>query len=87
MIATVLEPAVEATETIYAQKEFMDKREVVAWHPRIAALRTLFELHGSYARARQNKIGKGLVLNWEGLGWETGIEPATFGATDRRSTS
>jgi len=21
------------------------------------------------------------------LGWETGIEPATFGATDRRSTS
>jgi len=26
-------------------------------------------------------------LNWEGLGWETGIEPATFGATDRRSTS
>ena len=60
MIATVLEPAVEATETIFAQKEFMDKREVVAWHPRIAALRTLFELHGSYARARQNKIGKGL---------------------------
>jgi len=26
-------------------------------------------------------------LNWKGLGWETGIEPATFGATDRRSTS
>jgi len=21
------------------------------------------------------------------VGWETGIEPATFGATDRRSTS
>jgi hypothetical protein len=23
----------------------------------------------------------------EELGWETGFEPATFGATDRRSTS
>lgn len=86
-IEMYLKPTLEATETIFAQKEFMDKREVVAWHPRIAALRTLFELHGSYARARQNKIGKGLVLNWKGLGWETGIEPATFGATDRRSTS
>lgn len=46
-----LKPALEATETIFAQKDgkFKDKREVVAWHPRIAALRTLFELHGSYA--------------------------------------
>ena len=78
-IEMYLKPTLEATETIFAQKEFMDKREVVAWHPRIAALRTLFELHGSYARARQNRK--------EGLGWETGIEPATFGATDRRSTS
>ena len=78
-IEMYLKPALEATETIFAQKEFMDKREVVAWHPRIAALRTLFELHGSYARARKNRK--------EGLGWETGIEPATFGATDRRSTS
>jgi PIN domain nuclease of toxin-antitoxin system len=30
----------------------------------------------------------GFDLSWEvELGWETGIEPATFGATDRRSTS
>ena len=27
------------------------------------------------------------LKHWEKLGWETGIEPATFGATDRRSTS
>jgi hypothetical protein len=46
-----LKPALAATETIYAQKngKFKDHREIVAWHPRIAALRTLFELHGSYA--------------------------------------
>jgi hypothetical protein len=33
------------------------------------------------------KIGKGFGFNRKALGWETGIEPATFGATDRRSTS
>jgi hypothetical protein len=33
------------------------------------------------------KIGKGFVFSRKDLGWETGIEPATFGATDRRSTS
>ena len=27
-----------------------------------------------------------MKIFWK-LGWETGIEPATFGATDRRSTS
>ena len=50
-IEMYLKPALEATETIFAQKDgkFRDKREVVAWHPRLAALRTLFELHGSYA--------------------------------------
>jgi hypothetical protein len=50
-IEMYLKPALEATETIFAQKggKFKDKREVVAWHPRIAARRTLFELHGSYA--------------------------------------
>jgi hypothetical protein len=32
-------------------------------------------------------IAKPPVLYWEFVGWETGIEPATFGATDRRSTS
>src|ERR1700751_4065365 len=31
--------------------------------------------------------GKTREFYWEFLGWETGIEPATFGATDRRSTS
>jgi len=47
----ILKPALEATETISAREDgkFKDKREVVAGHPRMAALRTLFELHGSYA--------------------------------------
>ena len=27
-----------------------------------------------------------VISEWK-LGWETGLEPATFGATDRRSTS
>ena len=27
------------------------------------------------------------LMGVSSLGWETGIEPATFGATDRRSTS
>ena len=31
--------------------------------------------------------GKSQKRNFVKLGWETGIEPATFGATDRRSTS
>jgi hypothetical protein len=31
--------------------------------------------------------GKSQKRNFAKLGWETGIEPATFGATDRRSTS
>jgi hypothetical protein len=46
-----LKPELEATETIFARKggKSKDKREGVAGHPRIAALRTLFELHGSYA--------------------------------------
>ena len=44
-------PALEATETINAQKvgKFKDERDVATWHRRIAALRTLFELPGSYA--------------------------------------
>ena len=50
-IEVYLNPAPEAAETIFTQKDgkFNDKREVVAWHPRIAALRTLFELRGSHA--------------------------------------
>jgi hypothetical protein len=39
------------------------------------------------ALSELGKIGKDFVFSWKGLGWETGIEPATFGATDRRSTS
>ncbi len=31
-------------------------------------------------------IAKSCVFYGEFVGWETGIEPATFGATDRRST-
>ncbi len=40
-IEMYLKPALEATETIFARKDgkFKDKREVVAGHPRIAALR------------------------------------------------
>ncbi len=32
-------------------------------------------------------MGKGFVFSWKGLGWETGIEPATFGATGDRASS
>jgi hypothetical protein len=38
---------------------------------------------GPFRLADQNLKMRNLVK----LGWETGIEPATFGATDRRSTS
>lgn len=50
-IEMYLKPALEATETIYAQKngKFRDKREVIAWGPRLTALKELFLLHGSYA--------------------------------------
>jgi hypothetical protein len=41
----------------------------------------------NFASGEPNKIGKDFVFSWKGLGWETGFEPATFGATDRRSTS
>jgi hypothetical protein len=39
------------------------------------------------AAREHSRMKKWIVFNREGLGWETGIEPATFGATDRRSTS
>jgi hypothetical protein len=32
-------------------------------------------------------FGPGIRNRQINMGWETGIEPATFGATDRRSTS
>ena len=40
-IEMYLEPALEATETIFGREDgkFRDKREVVPGHPRIAALR------------------------------------------------
>jgi len=49
-IENYLKPALEAKQTIYAQKDgkFKDKRTLVAWHPRLRALDMLFKLHGSY---------------------------------------
>jgi hypothetical protein len=59
-IEMYLKPKLAATETIFARKDrkFKDKREVVAGHPRIAALRTLFELHGSYAPRDPKEAGQ-----------------------------
>jgi hypothetical protein len=50
-IEKYLKPALEATETIYAQSKgkFTDKREVIAWGPRLTALKEAFLLQGSYA--------------------------------------
>ena len=49
-IENYLKPALDAQQTIYAQKDgkFKDKRTLVAWHPRLRALDMLFKLHGSY---------------------------------------
>lgn len=59
-IEMYLKPELAAMETIFARKDrkFKDKREVVAGHPRIAALRTLFELHGSYAPRDPKEAGQ-----------------------------
>jgi hypothetical protein len=45
-------------------------------------------------KQKRNGLGWDLRLDYlcvykmlKFMGWETGIEPATFGATDRRSTS
>jgi hypothetical protein len=50
-IEKYLKPALEATETIYVQSKgkITDEREVIAWGPRLAALKEAFRLHGSYA--------------------------------------
>jgi hypothetical protein len=49
-IENYLKPALDAQQTIYAQKDgkFKDKRTLVAWSPRLTALRMLFDLHGSF---------------------------------------
>jgi hypothetical protein len=45
-----LKPALEAEQTIFRQKDgkFKDKRTLVAWNPRLVALRMLFDLHGFF---------------------------------------
>lgn len=51
LIENYLKPALQATETKFAQFEgqFTDEREVLAWNPRLTALDMAFNLKGSYA--------------------------------------
>jgi hypothetical protein len=64
-IEKYLKPALEATETIYAQKDgkFTDRRQMIAWNIRMTALRTLLELHGSYAPKVYDNQGTAPVGN------------------------
>ncbi|MGB7282031.1 MAG: hypothetical protein WBE13_07215 [Candidatus Acidiferrum sp.] len=58
-----LRPALEAKETVFAKYEgkITDKRDVVAWGPRLSALDILFRLKGSYAEDnKQRGIGDSL---------------------------
>ena len=49
-IENYLKPALDAEQTIYAQKDgkFKDKRTLINWNTRMRALDMLFKLHGSY---------------------------------------
>lgn len=51
LIENYLKPALQATETKFAQFEgqFSDEKEVLAWGPRLTALDIAFNLKGSYA--------------------------------------
>jgi len=51
LVENYLKPALQATETKFAQFEgaFTDEREVLAWGPRLTALDIAFNLKGSYA--------------------------------------
>jgi phage terminase small subunit len=51
LIENYLKPALQATETKFAQFEgqFTDEREVLAWGPRLTALDMAHKLKGSYA--------------------------------------
>ncbi len=51
LVEKYLKPALQATETKFAQFEgqFTDEREVLAWGPRLTALDMVYNLKGSYA--------------------------------------
>jgi hypothetical protein len=51
LIEQYLRPALEAKETIFFQKDGQPtaKRDVIAWGPRLTALKEAFLLQGSYA--------------------------------------
>ncbi len=65
VIDKYLRPALEAKETVFAKYEgkICDKRDVVAWGPRLSALDIFFRLKGSYAEDnKQRGIGDGIPL-------------------------
>ena|SRR5207247_5981625 len=64
LVEKYLKPALLAKETKFAQfeGEFTDKRDVVAWGPRLTALDIAFNLKGSYPRKDEPLVAVGIKL-------------------------
>ena len=71
LVEDYLKPALQATETKFAQFEgrFTDEREVLAWGPRLTALDLAFNLKGSYApKPQQNNTAVAIQVVVEHIG-------------------